>query len=94
MKGGKHPMKNTIIVSVSELRSMVQDIRRTGKQYVELCITDPSDDEEEPYPTELYARAFDSSECIEFDCIYAPDNESELSDVLSQSALRISSNLL
>jgi hypothetical protein len=87
-------MKNSIIVDVSELRSLVQDVRRTGKQYVELSIVDPADDEEEPYPTELYARAFDSSECIEFECICAPDNEAELSDVVVNSALNFSSNLL
>ena len=38
-------MRNTIIVSISELRSLIQDARRTGKEYVKLSILDPLDDE-------------------------------------------------
>ena len=87
-------MRNSIIVSISELRSLIQDARRTGKEYVKLSILDPLDDDDgEPVPAELSICAFDSSECIEFETIYAPENESELSDSLID-AVHMSSNLL
>lgn len=87
-------MRDTIIVSISELRSLIQDARRTGKEYVKLSILDPLDDDDgEPVPAELSICAFDSSECIEFETIYAPENESELSDSLID-AVHMSSNLL
>ena len=87
-------MRNTIIVSISELRSLIQDARRTGKEYVKLSILDPLDDDDgEPVPAELSLCAFDSSECIEFETIYAPENESELSDSLIDT-VHMSSNLL
>ena len=35
-------MRNTIIVSISELRSLVQDARRTGKEYVKLVTMPPA----------------------------------------------------
>ena len=87
-------MRNTIIVSISELRSLIQDARRTGKEYVKLSILDPLDDDDgEPVPAELSICAFDSSECIEFETIYVPENESELSDSLIDT-VHMSSNLL
>ena len=87
-------MRNTIIVSISELRSLIQDARRTGKEYVKLSILDPLDDDDgDPVPAELSICAFDSSECIEFETIYAPENESELSDSLIDT-VHMSSNLL
>lgn len=88
-------MRDSIIVKVSELRSLVQDARRTGKEYVKLSILDPLDDSDggEPVPAELSLCAFDSSECIEFENIYAPENESELSNSMID-AIHMSSNLL
>lgn len=91
-------MRDSIIVSVSELRSLVQDVRRSGKEYVQLSILEPLDDEDggEPVPAELSLSAFDPNEsdmCIDFDTIYAPENESELSDKISLAA-HMSSNLL
>ena len=46
-------MRDSIIVSISELRSLVQDARRTGKQYVQLSILEPLDDSDggEPVPS-------------------------------------------
>lgn len=38
-------MRNSIIVSISELCSLVQDARRTGKQYDKLSIIDTFDDD-------------------------------------------------
>lgn len=88
-------MRDSIIVSISELRSLVQDARRTGKKYVQLSILEPLDDEDgdKPIPAELSLCAFDSTECIELDNIYAPDNESELSESIA-TAIHMSSNLL
>lgn len=91
-------MRDSIIVSVSELRSLVQDVRRSGKEYVRLSILEPLDDEDgcEPVPAELSLSAFDPNDpdmCIDYENIYAPENESELSDKISLSA-HMSSNLL
>lgn len=88
-------MRDSIIVSVSELRSLIQDVRRTGKQYVEVSILDPLDDEDsgETIPAELSMSAFDSDACIDFEPISAPENESELSEQLVNIPC-MSSNLL
>lgn len=88
-------MRDSIIVSISELRSLVQDARRTGKKYVQLSILEPfyDPDDGESVPAELSLCAFDSSECIEFDSIYAPENESELDEQIT-TAVHMSSNLL
>lgn len=91
-------MKDSIIVSVSELRSLVQDVRRSGKEYVQLSILEPLDDEDggEPFPAELSLSAFDPNSpdmCIDYESIYAPENESELSDKIA-FATHMSSNLL
>lgn len=88
-------MRDSIIVNLSELRSLVQDARRTGKQYVRLSILDPLDDSDgcEPVPAELTLTAFDSTECIDFESIYAPENESELNESVA-TTVHISSNLL
>lgn len=88
-------MRDSIIVSISELRSLVQDARRTGKQYVKLSILEPLDDSDccKPVPAELSLCAFDSSECIEFESIYAPENESELNEQIA-TTVHMSSNLL
>lgn len=86
-------MRNSIIVDVSELRSTLQDIRRTGKQYVKLVIEDELEDDGSGFvPASLSLEAFDSSECIDFPEIYAPENESELLD--SMANIHLSSNLL
>jgi hypothetical protein len=90
-------MKDSIIVSVSELRSLVQDVRRSGKEYVELSISEPSIDEDGTTdPTMLFASAFnpnDTDMCIDFEPIYAPEDESELSRSILFSS-HMSSNLL
>lgn len=89
-------MRDSIIVSVSELRSLVKDVRRSGKDYVQISILEPLDDEDDPEPAELSLSAFDSSDpsmCIDYESIYAPENESELSDKILFAA-HMSSNLL
>lgn len=86
-------MIDSIIVDVSELRSMLQDVRRAGKQYVRLVISEGlEDDGSGPVPASLSLQAFDSFECIDFPEIYAPENESELLD--NMPTIHKSSNLL
>ena len=61
----------------------VQDARRTGKQYVQLSILEPLDDSDGGELVTVRTLIFVlliSSECIEFDNIYAPENESELNE--------------
>ncbi len=86
-------MRDSIIVSVSQLRSIVQDVRRTGKEYVKVTISESFEDDGEIYPAELSLCTCDPAECIEFEPIYPPDNEAELSAAMSK-AVHMSSNLL
>ena len=86
-------MRDSIIVSVSELRNLVQDIRRTGKQYVQLTISDGDEFDGETIPARLTLCTCDPSQCVQFDEIYAPENEAELRDAMTH-AVRMSSNLL
>lgn len=86
-------MRNSIIVNVSELRSLVQDVRRTGKNYVKVTIDDSWEEDGETYPASLSFCTCDPETCIEFDPIEAPTNESEL-DASMTLAVHMSSNLL
>ncbi len=86
-------MRDSIIVSVSELRSLIQEVRRTGKQYVKVTISDAFEEDGETYPAELSLCTCDPDMCIEFEPIYSPDHEAELSAAMSKAA-RMSSNLL
>lgn len=85
-------MRDSIIVNVFELRSMLQDVRRTGKQYVEVTINDElEDDGTGSVPASISLCAFDSSECIDFPEIDAVENEAEL--LASMPPIHKSSNL-
>lgn len=86
-------MRDSIIVSVSELRAAIQDVRRTGKEYVKLTISDSGIDDGEVYPASISLCACDSEMCIDFPDIDAPDNEAEIADSISGAA-HMSSNLL
>ena len=91
-------MRDSIIVSVSELRALIKDVRRSGKEYVKLSILDPLDDEDDDavVPAELLLYAFNPNDpniLIDYGSIYAPENESELADEISLAA-HMSSNLL
>ncbi len=86
-------MRDSIIVSVSELRALIQDVRRTGKQYVRVTISDSFEEDDETYPAELSLSTCDSETCIDFEPICAPDNEAELSAIMI-NAIHMSSNLL
>lgn len=48
--------RDSIIVSVSELRSLIQDIRRSGSHYVKISISEEDVIDGEPYPAELDLR--------------------------------------
>ena len=86
-------MRDSIIVSISDLRTLVQDARRTGKTYVQVNIADSFEEDGEIYPAELSLCTCDPSECIDFEPIYAPENESELAAAMD-GAVHMSSNLL
>ena len=55
-------MRDSIIVSVSQLRSIVQDVRRTGKEYVKVTISESFEDDGEIYPAELSLCTCDPAE--------------------------------
>ena len=82
-------MKDSIIVSVSELRAAVQDARRTGKNYVQLSILDgdPSDG----MPASVTLSVFDPSDdpvvVTDVADVEAVENESDLSPIVA-SAIR------
>ena len=90
-------MENSIIVSVSELRSRIQDVRRSGMDFVELTIlpADKDDDDEIiPASLELSASKYsETSEWVDFEEIFALDNEEELKEQ-SLTSVHMSDNLL
>ena len=88
-------MKNSIIVKVSDLRSMIQDIRRSGCDIVSLTIndTDNFDGDIIPPSISLSACRNSSDVWIDFEEIEAIPNESEL-EKESLTAVHMSSNLL
>ncbi len=85
-------MENSIYVSVSELRSLVQDIRRSGMDIVEISISEADDD----FPASLNfsgCNTNDTSLWADFDPLESVDNASELEDA-SLYGTHMSSNLL
>lgn len=89
-------MTNSIIVSVSELKSIVQDLRRSGSDYVELSISEAEMIDGEQYPSELSFSACKSSDTdtwIDFEPLKAVENNQELQNK-SLEAMHMSSNLL
>ena len=83
---------DSIIVSVSELRSRLQDIRRSGAEYVRVSLMEA--DEDLPACINLSAcKLYDTNEWYDFDGVDALPNQSELeNDYLF--GINISSNLL
>lgn len=89
-------MKNSIIVNVSELRSIVQDIRRSGCDCVRLTINDADNFEGDVIPPCISfsaCKTFSPEDWVDFDDIDAVSNEAEL-DEKSITAVHMSSNLL
>ena len=68
---------DSIIVSVSELRSRLQDIRRSGAEYVRVSLMEA--DEDLPACINLSAcKSYDTNEWYDFDGVDALPNQSEL----------------
>ena len=89
-------MRNSIIVKVTELRSMMQDIRRSDCDVVRLTINDVDEFDGDTIPACISlsaCRASSPDKWIDFDDIDAVSNESELED-RSLTAMHMSSNLL
>lgn len=89
-------MKDSITVKVSELRSMIQDIRRSGCDLVSLTIHESDEFDGDIIPPSISFSACRSSSpdvWIDFEEVEAVPNESEL-DESSITAVHMSSNLL
>lgn len=89
-------MKDSIILSVSELRSLVKDIRRSGSDFVKLSIVDSEKFDGDVIPPSLEAfscKKSDTSVWIDFEPIFEVDNGTEL-DEKESSSTHMSSNLL
>lgn len=73
-------MADSIIVNVSELRSRLQDIRRSGMEYVELTICDSEEIQDDVLPPCIGfsgCKAVDPDTWVDFDDVDAVDNEAE-----------------
>lgn len=85
-------MSESVIVKVSELRSLIQDIRRSGSDYVEVSISEADDDL--PASLDLSGCSASSPDMwIDFEPLDSVDNAQEL---LTKSlyGTHMSSNLL
>ncbi len=75
-------MADSVIVKVSELRSLLQDIRRDGMDYVRVSLIDEDDlikDDVIPASVSLSAcKHYKTTEWTVYDEIYATDNSKEL----------------
>lgn len=88
-------MKNSIIVNVSELRSMLQDIRRSGCEFVSLTIDESEKIGDTVLPSSISfsaCKAYSPDEWIDFEEVEAVPNEAELYEK-SLTAIHMSSNL-
>lgn len=74
---------SSIIVSVSELRSRVQDLRRKGLDFVELTIYPSGISDGEPSTGSLEfsgSKRSDTSQWADFEELYAVEDEKELEE--------------
>lgn len=90
-------MKESIIVNVSELRSLLQDIRRDGMEYVRLSISEEDEDDGEIIPASLDVSAYRKNSTpdswVDYDGPEAVPNEKELEENFLYS-MHMSSNIL
>ena len=89
-------MKDSIIVKVSELRSIIQDIRRSGCDLVALTINESDEYNGETLPPFISfsaCKSFSPDEWVDFEEVEAVPNDDELYEK-SFYATHISSNLL
>lgn len=85
-------MSDSIIVKVSDLRSLVQDVRRGGMDYVEISVSEA--DDELPASLNLSAcSANDTHTWVDFEPLDAVDNAESLQKD-SFYGVHMSSNLL
>lgn len=83
---------DSIVVSVSELRSRLQDIRRSGMEYVAISLSE-ADDEFPACINFSACKACDTSEWADFEEVEAlPQNEKLMNDCVL--GMHMSSNLL
>lgn len=88
-------MKDSIIVNVSELRSMIQDIRRSGCELVSVSINEAEEFNGDVIPASISfsaCKSYSPDEWIDFEDVEAVPNEVELSKKASD-AMHMSSNL-
>lgn len=89
-------MSDTIVVSVSELRSRLQDIRRDGMEYVMLSISEPDEFDGEVIPASIAlsaCKAHDTNVWADYDEVESlPDNENLIKECCL--GIHMSSNLL
>lgn len=88
-------MADSIILKVSELRSLIQELRRDGIEYVELSILDSEEDNGEFIPASLEFSGCKFNEpdfWLDYDSLYAVENSKEL-EKKSFSSPHSSSNL-
>lgn len=89
-------MKDSIIIKVSDLRSLVQDIRRSGCNVVSLTINEADKFDDDVIPPCISFTACNENspdEWFDFEEIDAVSNESELNEK-ADTAVHMSSNLL
>ena len=83
---------DSIVVSVSELRSRLQDIRRSGMEYVQISFSE-ADDELPACINFSACKAYNTKEWTDFDEVEAlPNNKELIKDCLV--GIHMSSNLL
>ena len=90
-------MINEIIVNVSELRSAIQDVRRSGSDVVKIIIDEPDlSDKDDIVPASVSFSSTKSHEpdtWIDYEPVFSVENESEL-EVKYLNGIHMSDNLL
>lgn len=87
---------SNVIVNVSELRSLIQDIRRSGMDYVEVSISDEEEFDGDIIPASLNLIGYRKSNpdvSVAFEPLDAVEDASEIAEKLLHST-QMSSNLL
>lgn len=70
--------RDSIIVRVKDLQALVQEVQKSGVQYVNFTISDSEKLNGEVFPAQLALLTCDPSSSVHFTPIYAPENEAEL----------------
>lgn len=89
-------MKDTIIVKVSDLRSVIQDVRRSGCDTVSLSILEGEQEDGYTTPASISiegCKSFEPDTWFDFDDVDAVPNENELIQK-SVKAFHVSDNLI